>query len=131
MKWIVKLIPLFILGSSLLAAPPHRLSACLPDGIKSNDIVSTQMVRSAAGDDEVKKLTVERILIRLKAQCKKGKLVDAKGKEIYFFRLQGCWGNPPADYQEILKQQQEQLDKLKQRYTVIEMTCNPEGTRVQ
>jgi hypothetical protein len=36
-------------------------------------------------------------------------------------------GNPPADYQEILQRQREELEKLKKQYTVIEMTCNPEG----
>jgi hypothetical protein len=79
----------------------------------------------------VKKITVEQKLTAMKARCKNGKLVDAQGKEISFFRLEGCWGNPPADYQEILAQQQQQLDKLKQRYTVIEMTCNPDGAMMQ
>jgi hypothetical protein len=75
----------------------------------------------------VKKTTVEQRLIELDAHCDNGKLVDAAGKEIYFYRLKGCWGNPPADYQEILEQQNEHLEQLRKRYTVIEMTCNPEG----
>src|SRR5512138_2500905 len=127
MKWTVQLCPLVIFCSSLLTLPPHRLQACLPKDIKSTDIVSTQLVRSAAGSREVKKITVGQKLTTMKARCKNGKLVDATGKEIYFFRLQGCWGNPPADYQEILEEQQHQLEKLRQRYTIIEMTCNPEG----
>jgi len=75
----------------------------------------------------IKKTTVEQRLIELDARCDKGKLVDAAGKEIYFYRLKGCWGNPPPDYQEILQRQNEELEKLRKRYTVIEMTCNPEG----
>lgn len=128
MKWMVKLAPVVIFCASLSAAPSRRTPACLPEGIKSTDIVSARMIRSAEGKDRMEKITVGQKLRTMKARCQKGKLVDAEGKEIYFFRLQGCWGNPPADYQEILQQQQQQLDKLRQRYTVIEMTCNPEGT---
>ena len=69
-------------------------------------------------------------LIELKARCKSGRLVDAAGKQIYFYRLKGCWGNPPVDYQEILDQQGKELEKLRKRYTVIEMTCNPEGVQI-
>jgi hypothetical protein len=130
MRWIPRLSLLMVFSSSLLAGPPHRLQACLPDGIQATDIVSTEMARSAAGGREVKRLTVEQKLLSIKAQCKKGKLVDAMGKEVRFYRLHGCWGNPPADYQEILERQQRELDKLKQRYTVIEMTCNPEGVMI-
>ena len=66
-------------------------------------------------------------LKQLKARCRKGKLVDAKGKEIRFFRLQGCWGNPPEDYQEILTRQAQELENLRKQYRVIEMTCNESG----
>jgi len=64
-----------------------------------------------------------RLLSNLKARCKRGKLVDANGREIYLYRLAGCWGNPPADYRKFFKRQSEELQKLKKHYHVIEMTC--------
>ena len=124
MQKIVTSGPAAFLFVSLLTSTPDRLSACLPAGIKRTDIVSAQWLKST---NEVKRITVEQKLDEIKARCKKGKLVDAAGKEVYFFRLTGCWGNPPIDYQETLRHQEEQLDKLKKRYTVIEMTCNPDG----
>ena len=79
----------------------------------------------------VTKVTVNETLKRLQAHCRKRKLVDARGKEIYFYRLAGCWGNPPLDYQEILQRQSEELQKLRKHYHVIEMTCNPSGGQIQ
>jgi hypothetical protein len=66
-------------------------------------------------------------LDKLDARCRAGKLVDGKNREIRFYQLQGCWGNPPPDYQEILIKQREELEELKRKYTVIEITCNPSG----
>ena len=94
------------------------------------DIVSTRIVRARDGSKEIQQVTVDETLKKLKAKCKRGKLVDASGKEIYFYRLRGCWGNPPADYQEILSQQQRELENLRQRYRVIEMTCNVSGGQI-
>lgn len=131
MKWMVQSSLVVLFCASLFTAPSQRFQTCLPEGIKSADIVSTQFVESAAGIRKVKKITVEQTLKEMKARCKNDKLVDAAGKEIYFYHLQGCWGNPPADSQEILQQQQAEIEKLKKRYTVIEMTCNPEGGIVQ
>ena len=115
----------FCLG--FLNSSPDHFKACLPTGIKATDIVSAQRVRSTGG---IKKTTVEDKLTELKARCKKGKLVNPSGKEIYFFRMTGCWGNPPPDYQEILERQDKELKKLRKRYSVIEMTCNPEGVQI-
>lgn len=109
---------------SILNTTPDHFRACLPARIKPTDTVSAQRVRSSG---VVKRITVEDKLTELNARCKRGKLVDASGKEIYFFRMTGCWGNPPADYQEILQRQNDELEKLKKRYTVIQMTCNQEG----
>jgi hypothetical protein len=124
MHKIVASGPAAFLFVSLITSTPDRLRACLPAGIKGTDIVSAQWLKAT---NEAKRITVEQKLAEIKAVCKRGKLVDGRGKEVYFFRLTGCWGNPPVDYQEILRHQDEQLQKLKKRYTVIEMTCNPDG----
>lgn len=100
--------------------------ACLPQGVSAGDVVSTE-VAETRGNRSVKKVTVRAKLKELKARCRKGKLVDAKGKEIRFFRMQGCWGNPPDDYQEILARQAKELEKLRKRYRVIAMTCDESG----
>ena len=102
------------------------LAKCLPANIKLSDVVeATSANRRAIG---VHKVTVEEKLNELKATCNgDNKLVDENGKQIVFYHLTGCWGNPPLDYQEILQKQRDELVRLKQQYTVIEMTCNPSG----
>lgn len=102
----------------------HSISRCLPKEIKPSDVVSSRLVGQSK---VVRKITVAEKLTQLKASCKSDKLVDVAGREIRFYRLEGCWGNPPADYQEILQKQHDELALLRKRYTVIEMTCNPEG----
>lgn len=124
------LIMAVLLASCLVTPPSDRFQQCLPDGTELTDIVSVTIGKPGAGL-AIKKTTVEEKLIAIKARCKKGKLVDASGREIRFFRLQGCWGNPPEGYQEILQRQNDELEKLRKRYTVIEMTCNPEGVQPQ
>jgi len=76
------------------------------------------------GANERSNITVEKRLAQLKARCRNRKLLDAKGREIRFHRP-SCWGNPPADYQEIQQQEAEELLKLQKRYTVIVFGCNP------
>jgi hypothetical protein len=115
--------------SCLVTPASGRFQQCLPEGTELTDVVSATIAKPGA-ELAPKKTTVEEKLIAIKARCKKGKLVDASGKEIYFFRMTGCWGNPPADYQEILQRQNDELEKLRKRYTVIEMTCNPEGVQI-
>ena len=112
---------------SLMTATTHQFERCLPSGIKLTDVVSAQLARPGK---DVKKITVGQKLAEMKAKCKRGKLVDRNGREIRFYRLKGCWGNPPMDYQEILQKQRDELEKLKKKYTVIEMTCNPDGVRI-
>ena len=99
---------------------------CLPENVKPTDVVSTKLAQND-GATLVEKITVEQKLTELKANCKNGKLVDGAGTEIYFYKLTGCWGNPPRNYHEILERQQAELAKLRKQYTVIEMTCNPSG----
>ncbi len=90
---------------------------CLPDDITLGDVVSYNLNTKV-------NVTVKDELTRLKAKCTNGKLVDEKGKEIKFFRP-SCWGNPPADYQEIISKEQKELEELKKKFTVIVINCNP------
>jgi len=106
-------VALLFLYAGVLPAAGASPARCLPAGIKISDVVSPR-------------LTVEGRLIELQARCEHGRLVDVNGKEIRFYRLIGCWGNPPTDYRERLRQQRTELEGLKARYTVIEMTCSPE-----
>jgi len=112
---------------TLLLPAERTFKQCLPPDVKPTDVVSTQLARPGK---DVKKITVGQKLTEMKAKCKRGKLVDRAGKEIRFYRLKGCWGNPPIDYQEILQKQKDELEKLRKKYTVIEMTCNPDGVRI-
>jgi hypothetical protein len=113
--------------SSLSGQTSQRPERCLPKGINLTDVVSSQFIKSAVTGTPVEQVTVRAKLIELKARCKKGKLVDSSGKRIIFYRLTGCWGNPPVDYREILERQRSEIEKLKRRYTMVEMTCNPSG----
>ena len=116
---------------STLSATAGNTDSCLPAGIKPTDVVSTQQgMKPGAGSGRVKTITVAQKLKELRARCRKHKLVDARGREIRFYQLVGCWGNPPEDYQEILERQAKELASLRKRYRVIEMTCNPSGQQI-
>jgi hypothetical protein len=90
---------------------------CLPEDVHLNDVVTQG--KTANG-----KVTVEKTLIQMKAQCRQSKLVDAKRREIRFFRP-SCWGNPPSDYLEVRQRENAELQKLKRTYAVIVFGCNP------
>jgi len=102
-----------------------RFSGCLPHGVGLEEVVSSSAAKSVVGAE--KKVTIREALRQLNARCKRGKLVDGKGREIYFFRLIGCWGNPPEDYEEQLAKQQQALERLRKKYTVVEISCNQTG----
>ena len=124
----------FILLSVLLLFPlPVKpdvcFELCLPQGIKPETVVSTERVKTGNGDS-VKAVTVRDTLLKLRARCKKGKLVDSTGKEISFYRLEGCWGYPPPDSHEILERQRKELLAIKQKYNVITITCNASGRQI-
>lgn len=94
--------------------------SCLPSDVKPSEIVAPD---SDKQDQVTKPKTVKDRLTELKARCRKGKLIDSRGKEIYFLRLIGCWGNPPADYEEQLEAQRVKLRELQKKYTVIQIPC--------
>ena len=125
---------LFLAFGSVGVSPPagdaepktgFDTSKCLPDDVTSADVVSIEQVKP--GRSNIKPITVATKLKQLRARCRRGKLVDAKGTEIRFYHLQGCWGNPPENSEEILAEQAKELENLRKRYRVIEMTCNPSG----
>ena len=93
---------------------------CLPAESKLSDVVSYRP-RKKGSDDYI---TIEDKLVEIKAQCKQGKLVDSKGREIKFFKF-SCYGNPPMDYEEIAQKERDELDKLQKDFTVIVMECDP------
>jgi hypothetical protein len=96
---------------------PVKNFSCLPKDVRADEVVSYGLKGKSI-------LTVEKKLIELKARCRRGKLVDAKGREIRFFRT-SCWGNPPEDYLEIQKREGEELAELQKHYAVIVFGCNP------
>ena len=83
----------------------------------------------ADGESAQKAVTIREVLGRIGARCEGGKLIDKTGKEVYFVHLLGCWGNPPANYQEQLASQARELERLKARYTVLEILCTPTNPR--
>jgi hypothetical protein len=102
---------------------------CLPADVKLSDVVEASLTGYGNGQHKV---TVEQKLNELKATCtRENKLIDGSGKQVIFYHLIGCWGNPPADYRELLEKQREEINKLKQQFTVIEMTCSPSGINIQ
>jgi hypothetical protein len=125
MRKFIALAPQAFIFLSLLAPAQNRFQACLPPDVKADEVISVQTVASSSKGEKVKKVTVKQRLIEMKARCRNGKLLDRSGKEIRFYRLAGCWGNPPADYQEILASQRAEIEELRKRYTVVEIECMP------
>ncbi len=99
-----------------------RFAACLPTDIELEEVVSSPQLKSTTVTAS-KQVTIRETLSRLKAHCKKGKLIAGSGREIRFYRLVGCWGNPPEDYQERLARQNQELQRLKKKYMVVEIPC--------
>ncbi len=123
MQWLAIWASISYLSVNFLLPPP-AFQKCLPKEINATEVIAVETKTSSSGDPVAKKITVKDKLVAMKARCQKGQLVDAAGREIRFYRLAGCWGNPPADYLEILESQQNAINELKKRYTVIEIPCN-------
>jgi len=90
---------------------------CLPTDVRLSDVVTYDRAGKA-------NVTVEKTLISLGAKCRNRKLIDREHREIRFFRL-SCWGRPPLNYLEIEQKEDEELRKLKRKYTVVVFGCNP------
>jgi hypothetical protein len=90
---------------------------CLQKEIKLDDVVTY-------GSGMAKNVTVKDKLVEINARCRRNILIDGKGRQVYFYVLQGCWGNPPEDYQEILDKQAREIAKLRLKYRVVQMACD-------
>ncbi len=95
---------------------PAELSAlerCLPQGMT----LETRFApRSAPFVRDT--ITVREKLEELGARCKDGKLYDAAGKELYFYRVPE-YGTPPLPG--VWEREGEERRRLEERYHVIEM----------
>jgi len=91
--------------------------SCLPKDVRNHETLFYGLKGRGT-------VTVEEKLLQLKARCRRGRLVDAKGREIRFFR-QSCWGNPPPDYLEVEARKNRELKQLQKRFTVLVFTCDP------
>jgi hypothetical protein len=110
--------------SSNQAAGTKSVGSCLPSETKLDDVVTRDNNNAA--------ITVEQKLKQLGASCNaKNKLVAKNGKPIHFYRLTGCWGMAPQNYQEILAEQRRKIAELEKTHTVIQMTCNPTGAEIK
>ena len=96
-----------ILNSPSQRTPSSRNQqySCFPKDVHADETVSYGFKGRPA-------VTVQDKLTEMKARCRKGRLVDFKGREIRFFHL-SCWGNPPENYQEIRRREAAELAKLK------------------
>ena len=112
---------LFSLSCPAASVLTNASAKCVPDGIDLNLIVANEP--SKPDKQPSKNITVKTRLSQLKAHCRKGKLVDGKGRQIRFVTLMGCWGNPPDNYLELLENQNREIQQLKKRYTVIQIPC--------
>jgi hypothetical protein len=118
---------LLIGGASVMVQAKSNWQACLPADVDADEVIA---VEPAAPGKPAKQITVKSRLNQLGARCRAKRLVDSRRREIHFYRLTGCWGNPPLDYEEILKNQQQELERLRRRYRVIEISCNPSGVMI-
>ena len=114
---------ILLLCSYRLAGASDTAFPCLPQDVALDAPVSGEEFK-AEGETQ-KPATVQEALRRLGARCQEGKLFDQGGRQIYFVHLIGCWGNPPEDYQERLALQAQEIERLKQNYTVVEILCGP------
>ena len=105
------------------STPAAGFGSCVPDGVDLNSVVVTEVQPPPSKLGAAQQTTVKQRLTQLKARCKKGKLVDGRGKPIFLYPLVGCWGNPPEDYLEVLKRQEAEIQRLKKKYTVIQISC--------
>lgn len=119
---------LLMLGGFGSVQAQARWQSCLPNEVKAGEVLSRPIEPHGR---PIRPVTVQDKLNGLGARCRRGRLVDSRGKEIRFYTLAGCWGNPPADYLEIMEKERQELARLKRRYRIVEIQCNREGAMIQ
>jgi len=123
--FVLSFLALLTLGIAV-NSETDSFTTCLPDDVKSEMVVALESPPETT-TAKPKPVTVKQRLWQLKAHCKDGKLLDGQGKEIRFVHLMGCWGNPPETYQEQLNQQQAEIKRLKEKVTVVQISCAQDG----
>jgi len=91
--------------------------SCLPTDVKLSDPAVDPRTPGTRS-------TVQDKLHAVRARCRKARLLDRHGREIRFYHMVGCWGNPPRGYDEILKSQEREIANLRKRYTLFEIPCD-------
>lgn len=125
LKCIGALIAVFAFAGITSA---QKYNKCLPPDVKEDTVIGWD--NPVNSERPSTPITVRQTLAKLKAKCVCDKLVNSRGKEIRFFQLQGCWGQRPPNAGAIMEKQKADLDELKKKYLVIEITCNPSGVPV-
>ncbi len=108
----------------VLFVSAHGQLKCIPDDVNADDFAVVNGVPTKAKEPSEKRPTVKDQLNAIGARCLRQKLIDRRGRQVKFYLLKGCWGNPPADYLEILDRQRDELKRMRKRYTVIEISCD-------
>lgn len=126
----LRLILLIVLigGAAATTEAKTRWQSCLPAEVTADEVISSEPSLKGGATRQV---TIADKLNQLGARCRNRRLVDARGRKIHFYRLIGCWGNPPENYQKIIEDQQCELARLRRRYRVVEISCNPSGVMLQ
>jgi len=107
---------------ALPTSPGAGAGNCVPKDVDLNSLVVSE-VNKPTSKSSAGQITVIQRLNQLKARCKKGKLVDGKNRPIYLYPMIGCWGNPPDNYLDMLRQQDEEIQRLKKKYVVVQISC--------
>ena len=126
--WLRLICLMFLFCACASVQAQSRWQSCLPSDVKADETAAGSQAAIIHPGAQVK---IGQRLDQVRARCRRGKLVDGRGRQISFYRLAGCWGNPPADYLEIMQNQRSELKRLKRRYTVVEISCGPSDVRVQ
>jgi len=112
-----------VLCCTFTPAQRNGFDGCLPAGNKFGGDSAGSALEINLSYNQPKGLPSRRDSSSFRARCKGGKLKRSCWQEIYFYTLIGCWGNPPANYLEILQRQEREIQRLKRRYTLIQIPC--------
>ncbi len=104
-----------------------QIAKCLPAGVGLTTIVRYVEQKNGVEKTLANVVTVGDELKTVGGRCKNGTLKSKAGRPIRFYNLQGCWGNPPANYLEIIDEQKKEIERLKRTFTLIELTCDQDA----